>query len=74
MKGDHTKTQEIKPLQVEIKSGEYMWLIPTNDGGFTCGFSNRISDRTDIPIAKVMYHVCFTTMFLLVKYCTLYYI
>lgn len=45
-----------EPLQIELKYQEYMWIIPTPTGGFACGFSHRCSDKSDLPIARVIYH------------------
>jgi len=58
MEGTDDEVKEMKPLQFEIKPGEFMWFVPKADRSFICGFSNVVSDKTDLPIAKVMYHVC----------------
>ena len=50
MDGDKTKTKDIPTFQLEIKPQEFIWIIPTSMGGFTCAFSNRVSDATDLPI------------------------
>lgn len=56
MEGDAASVSKLKPLQIQLKPGEYMWIIPNTDKSFTCGFSNTVGDKTDLPIAKVMYH------------------
>lgn len=52
--GDISK---IQPLQIEVRFGEWIWIVPKADGSFLCGFSNTVSDKSDLPIAKVLYNV-----------------
>lgn len=45
-----------KPIEVAVRPSEYIWIIPKNDKSIVCGYSHAVSDRSDLPIAQVVYH------------------
>ncbi|KAK2962223.1 putative arp2/3 complex 34 kDa subunit [Blattamonas nauphoetae] len=55
MNASPEEVKQLPPLQLEVRPGEYVWIIPKEDGSFQCGFSHTVADKTDLPIARVVY-------------------